>query len=45
MPSLESLSKFMSPPPAHTSNSNLNIDQNIGKQDHRTLTFVCLMMK
>ncbi|CAF4490808.1 unnamed protein product, partial [Rotaria sp. Silwood2] len=26
--SLESLSKFMSPPPAHISNSNLGIDQN-----------------
>ncbi|CAF2964911.1 unnamed protein product [Rotaria sp. Silwood2] len=28
--SLESLSKFMSPPPAHISNSNLGIDQNTG---------------
>ncbi|UJR08249.1 hypothetical protein I4U23_012522 [Adineta vaga] len=32
MPSLESLSKFMSPPPppAHMTNSNLNIDQSTG---------------
>ncbi|CAF1560833.1 unnamed protein product [Rotaria magnacalcarata] len=28
--SLESLSKFMSPPPAHISNSNLCLDQNTG---------------
>ncbi|CAF1048683.1 unnamed protein product [Rotaria sordida] len=28
--SLESLSKFISPPPAHMSNSNLGIDQNTG---------------
>jgi hypothetical protein len=32
MGSLESLSKYMSPPPAHLSNSNLSVDHNAGKQ-------------
>jgi hypothetical protein len=34
MASLESLSKFISPPPAHMSNSNISIDQNTGKRDN-----------
>ena len=33
MGALGSLSKFMSPPPAHVSSNNLGIDPNTGKQN------------